>query len=320
MADAALVDPAGLEIPSSDEEEAKESESGRPPKSPKRSHPSRPHDLSLVPRSSDEPPAWLGSVMASMKSEVRSEISHFTASVTALGDLLERESSSRQKDIGEVRQDMASFKKRLDDFGTALESMAKAGSSTNGFGPSFNAVPPSRTTSAGSSGQHSADAWADYLANRGTGIPGPRQMPSSFPTSSPAAADKAGVNYDHVIMGGWARDTPRRDIMDATAASVASWNVEYRQAVTKTFVYGQRARTSHVILRPLAADQSKARFKSRQAQLSHGTCLASQRTRGDGIAQPDLRESRLKVPLGVRFQVKTSTGPGKLSGWGASAL
>ncbi|CAE7197032.1 unnamed protein product, partial [Symbiodinium natans] len=193
---------------------------------------------------------------------------------------LQQESSTRQAEMTEVN-------KRLDDLAGRIEQISKQ------RGENFQAVPPpdpwARATFASSSATGS-DAWSNYKpaanaphpARPTTNASSPaqppplqRQQPQPQPNafsdtgSGPGSAEAQGTNYNNVILGGFAKDTPRKLIELEIAKAISLWDPVSRSSVQRTTVFGQRARTGMVCLRPLPVDQARERFFQLKANFGH---------------------------------------------------
>ena len=125
-----------------------------------------------------------------------------------------------------------------------MEAMAKK---LDGLGQGrrdFSAVPPPVPPAA------PADPWSAYK--------GPAGSPSGSPTASTSQADE--INYNHVVVGAFHVDTPRREIECAVGRFLEEWNPQDKAMVVKTMVRGQRARTAHLHLQELPWESAKERF------------------------------------------------------------
>ena len=226
------------------------SESHEAPRSdsPKRKNPfAVDGEQRLVPRDPDEPPAWVEALRLSLKHEAH-EIGD---SVKTLGSLLERESNDRQRDVADLH-------KRLDELNGRLESVVKSMPA-----PSYRAVPPPQHQH-----QHAPqpDPWAGYARTQ-------QARANDSRSARPTSPDREGPDYNHIVMGQWPLDTPRREILAAVSTSIAGWDVKSRDEVVRTMVWGQRARTAHVILKALPQEEAKERFFDLQEK--HGARIAT---------------------------------------------
>ena len=77
-------------------------------------------------RDPDEPPAWI----SQFQGTIRQDILGINSSVSALSDLVAKESSDRKKDVADLHS-------RIDDLTSKLEAVAKTGP-----GATFKTVPP----------------------------------------------------------------------------------------------------------------------------------------------------------------------------------
>ena len=244
-------------------------------------------DTRIVERPSDEPPSWMQNFTLSLKEEVQ----NISGSVAALAILLQREGDERRADIQreshERKTEVSELHKRIDDLSGQLEVVVK--NTSKGEGRSHNMVPPPlepvqtnaavrAPMQAGSSSNQ--DPWAQYMARGSVQQPLQRPLPRPFPSpnvnkvpsdpgSVPTSPEREMPNFNRLVMGGWDRDMPRREIQAAVAASIAGWDLAERHAVVKTVVYGQRARTAHVFLKDLDPDDARARFY--KLQEAHGS-------------------------------------------------
>ena len=198
--------------------------------SPKRKHPSDETRLGL--RTEDEAPAWLDRLERSLKSDVAT----VSDNVQALTALLAKEGQNRRHEVAEIH-------KRIDELAGKVEAVSKQNQSSG-----YHNVPPPPSGPA-------QDAWASYRAHRQS-----PQASTVLPQVVVPQAPSETPDYNHIVMGGWARDTPRREILDAVSASIATWDHKLQEAVMQTIVKGQRARTAHVNLKPLDPEQARERF------------------------------------------------------------
>ena len=189
----------------------------------------------LVVRDPEGPPAWVESFQLAISAQVSTLGGH----LKSFEQRLEMESKSRKEDISDVH-------KRLDDLAGKLEALSKGSGGT----ADFRAVPP-------------PDPWMQYRERKGSSNPtgSLRAEDTSSRPSSPNSGQGAnGPDYNHLVLGGWLEDTPRREIERAVADAVAQWDPAVKGAVEKTIVYGQRATCVQVWLKPLPSDEARARF------------------------------------------------------------
>ena len=189
---------------------------------------------------------------------LRSEVRDISNSVSAMGDQLQREREDRKQDISEVH-------KRLDELNGRIDAVSKGSRADHGF----SAVPPPSPMPGAfvaSNDVPTIDPWMRYREQRAALGTSAGQAPTArhqdFP--SPPSALKPDANdttdYNHIVVGGWENDTPKKHIQDAITENLAHWDQAERAAVSKVVVYNQRARTGHVFLQSLPPDQARARF------------------------------------------------------------
>ena len=86
------------------------------------------------------------------------------------------------------------------------------------------------------------------------------------------AMDQNEVDYNHMVLGGWARDTIRRTIESETWVLLGQMS-EIRP--DKVVIYGKRASTSHVYLPALPTEEAKARFYELQTKYDKTVACSS---------------------------------------------
>ena len=212
-------------------------------------------------------PAWMQHFQEQFQMVLRSEVRDISNSVSAMGDQLQREREDRKQDISEVH-------KRLDELNGRIDAVSKGSRADHGF----SAVPPPSPMPGAfvaSNDVPTIDPWMRYREQRAALGTSAGQAPTArhqdFP--SPPSALKPDANdttdYNHIVVGGWENDTPKKHIQDAITENLAHWDQAERAAVSKVVVYNQRARTGHVFLQSLPPDQARARFYAIQEK--HGS-------------------------------------------------
>ena len=99
-----------------------------------------------------------------------------------------------------------------------------------------------------------ADPWANYFSR----VPPPVSLQAPSGTSaSQRAHTRDEIDYSHLILGGWARDTKRQIVRAEVEEFVQRFQVP---DCNRTAVYGKRCRVAHCYLKPLPAPQAKERF------------------------------------------------------------
>ena len=116
------------------------------------------------------------------------------------------------------------------------------------------------------------DPWAAYHAR--TAQP-EASMPSSINTQPPlqqshgpqsqpyptrASSMASDTDYNHVVVGGWDFDTPKRIIVDDMDRLMRSFQDLHTACVERSVVYGPCAQVGHIYLKPLSQDYAADRF------------------------------------------------------------
>ncbi|OLP96989.1 hypothetical protein AK812_SmicGene20739 [Symbiodinium microadriaticum] len=92
-----------------------------------------------------------------------------------------------------------------------------------------------------------ADPWARYK-------PGTNQQRPTVEPLSPYS----DTDYNHVILGGWEFDTPRRIIVSDVERVLSAFTPEQRTFIKRHVVFGQRAQTAHLFLKEMTDPQQSA--------------------------------------------------------------
>ena len=97
-------------------------------------------------------------------------------------------------------------------------------------------------------------------------------MASSAPRQTARSQPTSDTDYDHVVLGGWDFDSPRRIILQDLEALLQNIPEPFHSYIERTVVYGQRAQVGHFYLRECAnPDDSADRFYRMQELFSNKT-------------------------------------------------
>ena len=122
---------------------------------------------------------------------------------------------------------------------------------------SSTTAPPPRPPS-------TTDPWAQF-AQRGSSIPSPTPQPahvggSAAQPGGPNGAihrDNDDTDWNHLILGGWPKDSKRFPVHEEAQKFVATWE---GVKCEKVGCYGQRCEVAHVYLAALCLQDAKARY------------------------------------------------------------
>ena len=230
----------------------------------------RGRELALAEAGDGSEPAWVQGLRLSLANDMASVISAQLSG--QLGSFNERVNILHNEltiEANERKSDMAAINKRLDDMDIKLGNQSKA------QGSGFRAVPPppdpwartpNLTTPQGTSGpQHpsSVDPWSRFMSRPGSGGESGK---GSDGGSSSAVQD---TDFNRILAGGWATDTPRAAIERDLSEAIVFWDPQYKSQITRTFVFGKRAKTANINLSSLPHDLARDRFYAIQRSCSN---------------------------------------------------
>ena len=234
--------------------------------------------LSQQARHAEIVPAWVSSLQLSVQTgfaEVKQSLNDYNARLTHVEAITSQPARDPRVDALVDKVDMLT--KAFDE-----QKKNQAASTPNSTPDRFQGA-----------GMHGSDAWSVYLANQhnrstASGSAGPAQNQKSHPAfhSTPPRLQQSefadltsDTNFNHVIIGGWQFDTPRRFILSDMDSFLKRFRDPLQHCVERTVVYGQRAQVGHLFLKPLTPELAAERFYSLQDRCSNCAQTAS----GDNI-------------------------------------
>ena len=181
-------------------------------------------------------PPWAVALQASMEGGIQ-----------RVGDMVQGLSSR----LSHVENDRAQDVDKINTLFRKVDELSKLVAGQSSKPESSSPEQSSHRTRVEASG---ADPWARYK-------PGANQQRPTVEPLSPYS----DTDYNHVILGGWDFDTPRRIIISDVERVLSAFTPEQRTFIRRHVVFGQRAQTAHLFLKEMTDPQQSAeRFYSLQ--------------------------------------------------------
>ena len=203
----------------------------------------------------DTPPSWALELLSKM-----SAVADTNQLLCSRVDRLE----NLQQNASKVTEDIASLRQQQQHQQQILDSILAGKAPYNRVPPPQGQAQPSGAHPQAATGP-ATDPWHHYKAHQASASTAPPRLPQPVargPTpansmTSPTASPGSGTDFNHMVVGGWARDTPRnvilRDVDSVKSALPRDVQVD------RVAVWGVRATIAHLHLEQLPYEEARER-------------------------------------------------------------